>query len=170
MKLVEALVALFGFFYLLVLLVKFAWMGAKHAWKSRRLARERYNYWIGQFTEAHGEGTWAVVTGGSDEFGYALCCELAETYKFNICIVAKDEDVIADRLHEIHKKYKVKVRSIQVDFQEFTTLQTYEKVVKQALSELHIGILVLNASSQIRRQFRDTDYQTVQELTAVNSL
>lgn len=60
----------------------------------------------------HGESTWAVITGGADDFGFALASELAELYNFNICIVDKDEDVIADRLYEIRKKYKVKVRSI----------------------------------------------------------
>ena len=50
----------------------------------------------------HGEATWAVITGGADEFGYALACELAELYKFNICMIDKDEDAISEKLLKIN--------------------------------------------------------------------
>lgn len=78
----------------------------------------------------HGESTWAVFTGGADAFSFALACELAELYQFNICIIDKDEDIITEQLYQIRKKYKVKVRSIQLDLQEFSNIKEYDKIIK----------------------------------------
>ena len=49
------------------------------------------------------DNTWAVVTGGSDGIGLAMCKKLA-TEGFNICIVSRSEGKINEKLEEIRKE------------------------------------------------------------------
>lgn len=49
------------------------------------------------------DGAWAVVTGGSDGIGLAMCKKLAEE-GFNICIVSRTESKINDKLAEIRRE------------------------------------------------------------------
>lgn len=44
--------------------------------------------------------SWAVVTGGSDGIGLAMCKQLAED-GFNICIISRTERKINEKLDEI---------------------------------------------------------------------
>lgn len=153
-QLIQYLIAMFGLFYLLVVSLKFAAFLLTNAWKWRRQQFERYNYYIGQFTEVHGEDTWAVISGGANDFGVALGEELAGLYGFNICIIDQEEDVITEKLMQIRKKHKVKVRSIKVDFREYTALKEYESIVKDALYNIHIGLLIINTELASGASFR----------------
>jgi short-subunit dehydrogenase len=47
-------------------------------------------------------GVWAVVTGGSDGIGLAMCHELA-AQGFNICIVSRNKEKIETKLLEIRE-------------------------------------------------------------------
>ena len=44
--------------------------------------------------------SWAVVSGGSDGIGLAMCKQLAED-GFNICIISRTESKINEKLDEI---------------------------------------------------------------------
>lgn len=50
-----------------------------------------------------GSASWAVVTGGSDGIGLAMCKNLAKQ-GFNICIVSRSEKKINEKLEEIKKE------------------------------------------------------------------
>ena len=102
----------------------------------------------------HGEATWAVISGGANEFGYAMACELAELYKFNICMIDSDEQTMQEMLLKINRKYKVKVRSIQVDFREYTALKEYDSIIRDALHNIHIGLLIINTQLTETASFR----------------
>ena len=56
--------------------------------------------------DLYGEGQrnkfWAVVTGGSDGIGLAMCKRLAKD-GFNICMVARNEEKMQQKLGEIKK-------------------------------------------------------------------
>ena len=67
-------------------------------------------------------GSWAVVTGGSDGIGLAMCNNLA-LQGFNICIVSRNEEKINQRLKEIKKiAPKVETKCIVADFSKMTTI------------------------------------------------
>jgi short-subunit dehydrogenase len=51
-------------------------------------------------TERYGRNSWAVVTGGSDGIGLAMCKELAKR-EFNIVIVARNKEKMHDAEREI---------------------------------------------------------------------
>ena len=63
------------------------------------------------------EDSWAVVTGGSDGIGLAMCKKLADE-GFNICMVARNEEKMKDKLKEI----KTKTMYVVADFSKMTTL------------------------------------------------
>ena len=48
-------------------------------------------------------GSWALVSGGSDGIGLAMCHNLAKQ-GFNICIAARNEKKINEKLEEIKGK------------------------------------------------------------------
>jgi 17beta-estradiol 17-dehydrogenase / very-long-chain 3-oxoacyl-CoA reductase len=65
-----------GFLKFLELFYRFIW------WIMRQLRTTAH------LTERYGKGSWALVTGGSDGIGLAICKELARR-DFNIVIVSR---------------------------------------------------------------------------------
>ncbi len=92
-----------------------------------------------------GNDTWAVVTGGSDGIGEQFCRDLAK-YGFNICIIARNESKINEKLEDIKKKCgkDIKIKCVVADLGKLSTLAEYEKLALQ-LKDLDIGLLLLNA-------------------------
>ena len=66
---------------------------------SRHFLRKRKDFY-GLYNQGD---SWAVVTGGSDGIGEEFCYELARL-GFNICIIARNEDKIKQKLEEVKKK------------------------------------------------------------------
>jgi hypothetical protein len=67
-------------------------------------------------TERYGAGSWAVVTGGSDGIGLAMCKELARR-QFNVVIVART----VEKMWEAERQIKgvrqgCEVRKVEFDF------------------------------------------------------
>lgn len=96
-----------------------------------------------------GNNTWAVVTGGSDGIGLAMCKKLAKE-GFNICIVSRSRSKINEKLEEIKKECRdgdssFKTQCIVADFCEMRTLNEYRKMIANKLHDLDVGVLVLNA-------------------------
>ena len=68
--------------------------------------------------------SWAVVTGGSDGIGLEMCRHLARDNGFNICIVARNEKKIEEKLNEIKTANpEIETRCVVCDFSKVTTLQ-----------------------------------------------
>ena len=70
------------------------------------------------------EGCWAVVTGGSDGIGLAMCHNLA-AQGFNICIVARNPSKMEGCRQEIEKRTKVKTMQVVADFGQMRTMEAY---------------------------------------------
>lgn len=95
-----------------------------------RLWKLFYRQWVRPLFQSHtrmfkkygGEESWAVVTGGSDGIGLAMCHNLAGQ-GFNICIVARNEAKMVEKLTQIKKDYpKIKTMYIVSDFSKLTTM------------------------------------------------
>jgi len=84
------LVLLIGFFHLLKFTVGVLRLLNRH------LLRKPQN-----FMKTYGDkDSWVVVTGGSDGIGEQFCKDLAK-HGFNICIIARNEDKMKQKLESI---------------------------------------------------------------------
>jgi short-subunit dehydrogenase len=90
-------------------------------------------------------GTFAVVTGGSDGIGLEICQQLAQQ-GFNICIISRNQAKIDEKLEMIRALYpKVNTLGIAADLGSMTTMEAYHTLVDNHLAEIDIGYLALNA-------------------------
>lgn len=78
-----------------------------------------------------GNDTWAVVTGGSDGIGEQFCRDLAKL-GFNICIIARNEEKMKQKLEDIKKESgkDIKTRAVVADFSVMTRIAEYEKIAE----------------------------------------
>ena len=83
-----------------VLNILMGWMKfwGKHCCRSKMQAKNR----TAQTYNKSG-GSWAVVSGGSDGIGLAMCKKLARE-GFNICMLSRTESKINAKLEEIKKE------------------------------------------------------------------
>ncbi|CAH1785960.1 unnamed protein product, partial [Owenia fusiformis] len=95
---------------------------------------------LGLSTNLKKFGSWAVVTGATDGIGKAYAQQLAKL-GFNIVLISRNPDKLADVALEIESKEKVKTKSIPVDFTG--GVEIYDKI-GQDLSNMDIGVLVNN--------------------------
>ena len=66
--------------------------------------------------------TFAVVTGGSEGLGLALCDQLAE-HGFNICMVSRNQEKIDGKVAELQAKHPDKIfKGVQADLSTLTTV------------------------------------------------
>eukprot|EP01134_Creolimax_fragrantissima_P001549 CFRG1549T1 len=91
-----------------------------------------------------GEGTWAVVTGGSRGLGREYCFELAKS-GFNIVLAArtlKDLEVVAEEIRSLYPSTKTRV--IVMDATKADSIHVQAFV--DAFSDLDVGIVINNAA------------------------
>ena len=99
--------------------------------------------------------SWAVVTGGSDGIGLAMCHQLA-AQGFNICIVARNEQKMEEKLAEIRAKNQgCETKSIVADFVQLGSIEEYRAAIGEPLKDLDIGVLVANAGFSSVGPFAD---------------
>jgi 17beta-estradiol 17-dehydrogenase / very-long-chain 3-oxoacyl-CoA reductase len=77
----------------------------------------------GNHYERYGtKDSWAVITGGSDGIGLEISLQMA-AQGFNVCIVGRNADKIAQVLKDISVKYpKIKTRAVICDFAKLFTV------------------------------------------------
>jgi hypothetical protein len=91
---------LIGFTYIFFLLIRFLFF----VW--RQCCRPFFQNAQGSLYRKYGvsddrySNSWAIVTGGSDGIGLAMCKQLARE-GFNICIIARNEQKMKEKLKEI---------------------------------------------------------------------
>lgn len=83
------------------------------------------------------DSSWAVVTGGSDGIGLAMCKKLAGE-GFNICIISRNEAKIHEKLDEIRKECRdgdlnFKTMCITADFVKVRTIEEYQTTIADKL-------------------------------------
>jgi short-subunit dehydrogenase len=86
--------------------------------------------------------SFALITGSSKGIGKAIAIELAKK-KYNLLLVARDEDLLKTTCNLIKKEYDVEAVYIAIDLSESTATQKIYDYVKD--ENLKIEILVNNA-------------------------
>ena len=82
--------------------------------------------------------SWAVVTGGSDGIGLAMCKDMAKQ-GFNICIIARNEAKINEKLAEVRRECglegdaEFKTMAIVADFVKMRTIEEYKSTIAAKL-------------------------------------
>ena len=119
------------------------------------------------------DNSWAVVTGGSDGIGLAMCKKLARE-GFNICIVSRSESKIKEKLEEIRKECRngddsFKTMCLVADFWKLRTMEDYRKVVGEKLQDLDVGVLVLNAGFAHVGPFAEISDEELEKQVQVNA-
>jgi len=113
-------------------------------------------------------GEWAVVTGATDGIGKAMAFELARKGS-SVFLLSRTESKLAAVKAEIEEKYpKVGVKTLAVDFSNFTAPQA--ATVKAALYGLEVGVLVNNVgiSYEFAQWFHELTDSEVEGLISLN--
>ena len=105
---------------------------------------------MSSFKDKYGE--WGVVTGGTSGIGYALVNLMAER-GLNIVLVARRENLLAEKAEQIRQKYKVEVKTIQADL---TKSEDVAKVT-DGTDGLEVGLAIPCAGIENHGVFTDID-------------
>ena len=83
------------------------------------------------FKKYGGFGSWAVVSGGSDGIGLEYCKELARQ-GFNICMVARNEQKMIEKLAEVKEvNSAIETKYIVANFFEMKTFDQYQRRIQE---------------------------------------
>jgi short-subunit dehydrogenase len=89
-----------------------------------------------------------VITGGSDGIGFACAKHLAKK-GFNICIIARTESKIKDKLAELKSEISnsdFKTDYFLADFGQLSSIDRYREIANEIKTRGYdVGVLVLNA-------------------------
>jgi len=108
-------------------------------------------------------GPWAVVTGASSGIGFEFAHQLA-ALGLNLVLVARRKDRLDLLAIELHKKYAIQCKVIQVDLSQNNFLTEIEKVT----AEIEIGLLINNAGFGTTGELLENDLETEIKLLHVN--
>jgi 17beta-estradiol 17-dehydrogenase / very-long-chain 3-oxoacyl-CoA reductase len=126
------------------------------------------------FTRAYNQGgSWAVVTGGSDGIGEQFCRDLANQ-GFNICIIARNEAKMQEKLASIKAEAlkngkNIETRYVVADLADLTRYRDYQVIADQ-LRDIDIGLLILNAGWTLMGPFKDLTPQEIEQTVTINAL
>ena len=170
------------YFGLRVLGMLMGWVSyfAKHCCRSGMQGKDKmanlYQLKAGDKGFTVGEKSWAVVTGGSDGIGFAMCQNLAEQ-GFNVCIVARNQDKMNQKLKIIEETCKAKdpaftweCKTIVCDFGKVFTIEDYKTMIADQLADLDVAVLALNAGFNRNFMFLTIDDSAVQDTVMLNAL
>ncbi len=108
-------------------------------------------------------GPWAVVTGASSGIGFEFAHQLA-ALGLHLVLVARRKDRLNLLAIELHKKYAIQCKVIQVDLSQNNFLTEIEKVT----AETEIGLLINNAGFGTTGELFENDLETEIKLLHVN--
>jgi short-subunit dehydrogenase len=117
--------------------------------------------------------SWALVTGGSDGIGEQFCRDLANK-GFNICIVARNEQRMVEKLKSIAEEAKsngktIKTRYIVADLASFTRFNDYLTIMEQ-VSDIDVALLVLNAGWTCDGFLKDMTPEEIEQTVTICAL
>ena len=113
-----------------------------------------------------GKGTWALVTGASDGIGLEFCKQLARD-GFNICLVSRTESKLKKVVESDLSQFQVQTRIVTADFSQNANMAFYDAIMEK-VSDIDIGLVVLNAGVSHYGYFADKTPAELQEMLDTN--
>jgi len=116
------------------------------------------------------DGTWAVITGGSDGIGFELCKQMADQ-GFNTVMMARNQDKMDVRVKELSESYPdVQHASVKVDFSKLKSMQEYRDLISKGLDGKDVGFVALNAGLGRAGSNHKIPDSALEEVMTVNTL
>ena len=115
----------------------------------------------------YGVGSWALITGSTDEIGLGFAKVLAK-YGFNIVSIARNPEKLRNAEREI-KVYPVKVISIIKDFSNCpeNPSEFFNEIDAQT-RDLDISIVINNVGTSLTGHFHEHSVHDILNINAVN--
>ena len=89
---------------------------------------------------------------------------------FNICMVARNADKMAEKLKEVQAKNTVKTRALVFDFNEHTTIDKYKELIADKVRDIDVAMVYLNAGYAQPGAFEQVTLNDIQKMVNVNTL
>ena len=112
-------------------------------------------------------GSWALITGGSEGIGFEYAKEFAQQ-GFNIILISREVEKLQRSCLYLKQTYNVDTKSISIDFNhsnEATIFEKIELMIKN--NQLDIAILVNNIGHPLSNDFK---FQTTEEIQHIMRL
>ncbi|MBL4593002.1 MAG: SDR family NAD(P)-dependent oxidoreductase [Flavobacteriales bacterium] len=110
-------------------------------------------------------GDYALITGASSGIGKEFAVQLAAK-RLNLILVARRKNRLDEVAKELEVKYKIKVRTIELDLLDDKAIDT---LVLQT-NDLNIGLLIPNAGMEVHGDFVTNDYKAESNVVKLNTL
>jgi len=113
------------------------------------------------------KGNWAVITGSSWGIGYGFVHGVAKR-GMNVVLIARSEDRLKEIATEIEGRYKVKTKSIVIDFGS-NDPSIYQKISEE-IQGLNITMLINNVgiNTQWPKFFHETSIEEMNNMVQIN--
>lgn len=167
---IAIVVGLIKFFFWILSFLKMFW---RQCCRSRCQKKNHTYSKYGVKGESMIGSSWAVVTGGSDGIGLAMCKKLARE-GFNICIVSRSEKKINEKLQEIKKECRDGDESFETlcvvaDFWKLRTIQEYRTVIADKLANIDVAVIVMCAGYTKLYPFAEVADDEVEKVIQINA-
>ena len=110
-------------------------------------------------------GSWALVAGASEGLGVAFAERLASR-GMNTLLIARRGDLMDRVAEDLRHNHGVEVRCLVQDL----AAADLADALREATSEIDLGIMIYNAAFVPMGPFVDTDEEEIQQLMKVNTL
>ncbi len=109
-------------------------------------------------------GSWALIAGASEGLGVAFADRLA-TRGMNILLIARRGELMEEVAERLRQTHDVEVRCLVQDL----AAANLADALREASSDIDLGILIYNAAFVPMGSFVDADQQDIQQLMNVNA-
>jgi short-subunit dehydrogenase len=90
-------------------------------------------------------GPWALITGGSEGLGASFAHRLAEA-GFNLVLVARREEPLAELTAALRAEHRVEVRTLAADLTRTDVLDE----IRSLTDDVEVGLLICNAGGAVQ--------------------
>lgn len=111
------------------------------------------------------ENKYALITGATSGIGYHLAKKFAEN-KYNLVIVARNENELNNTAAELQKQYNVEVITLARDL--FDVDNAFDVYNELQLKNIKIDVLVNDAGQGLYGEFTDTDIHRELDIIQLN--
>jgi len=128
-----------------------------------------WHYFKNCSPQRYGEGSWALITGTTNDLGRALAYALAQR-GFSLCLLGRNYEKLNNLKLELQGSFKnIFIHTITIDFQDSLD-QYFLESIQNEIDDLDISIMVNNVGGGIIDNFTEIKEKKIKEFLLVTSL